>query len=112
MVAPPHFSHWCSGWSVTPPLLLCERRHQFAAEGGDVRDDAAPDQVPLAEGGLVHPSRPCVLQIVLDAEGASRADALHYAGGDGDQPAVADDPDGLAGLVDLSDEAGDLRIPS
>jgi hypothetical protein len=63
----PYRSHWCISWYATLLLLLRERRHELAAEGRDIGDDAAPDQVPFAEGRLVHPGRSGVLQIVLNA---------------------------------------------
>ena len=38
--------HWCVCWCADSLLLLLgERRHQFAAEGRDVRDDPALDRV-------------------------------------------------------------------
>jgi hypothetical protein len=43
------------------PLLLGQGDDEFAAEGGDVWDHAAPDQVALAERRLVHPGRAGVL---------------------------------------------------
>ncbi len=44
-----------------PLLLVGEGGDQFAAEVRDVGDDAAPDQVPVSEGRLVHPRSPGVL---------------------------------------------------
>src|SRR5215218_4149325 len=104
---------WCSGWSVPAGvslLLFGERGDELAAEGRDVRYHAAPDQVSLAEGRLVHPGCPSVLQVILYSQGARSVDALHYPGRDRDEPAVADDADGLAALVHLSDETRDLRV--
>src|SRR5919107_3587968 len=100
----------CTDWRVTAPLPFGERRDQLAAEGGDVGDDAAPDQVTLAEGRLVHPGRPGVLQVVLYAQRARRADTLYYPGRDRDEATVADDADGLVLLVDAPDEGSDLRV--
>src|SRR3712207_329835 len=74
---------------------LDQRGDQFAAEGGDVGDDAAPDEVAVAEGGLVGPGRPGVDQVVLDAEGTGGARAPDDPRGDGDEAAVADDADRL-----------------
>src|SRR5215218_551989 len=55
------FLHWCTDWRTAPALLLGERCDELAAECGDVGDDAAPDQVSLAEGGFVNPGGSCVL---------------------------------------------------
>src|SRR5215207_7874209 len=77
-LSPACSSHWCTDWYATLLLLLRERRYELAAEGRDVGDDAAPDQVAFAERRLVHPGRSGVLQVVLYAEGARRPDALHY----------------------------------
>jgi hypothetical protein len=35
--------NWCTDWCVCPPLLLGQGGDEFAAEIGDVGDDAAPD---------------------------------------------------------------------
>src|SRR5215218_5895104 len=92
------------------PLLLGQGGDELAAEGGNVGDDAAPDQVSFAEGGLVDPSRAGVLEVAFDTQGSRRAGPLDYAGGDRDEPAVADDADGLVPVVHGLYEVGDLRI--
>src|SRR5919107_2428256 len=100
-----------SGCLVRPsPLLLGQGGDELAAEGGDVGDDAAPDQVALAECGLVDPGRAGVLEVVFDAKRSRRAYPIDYAGGDRDEPAVADDADGLVPFVHVPYEAGDLGI--
>jgi hypothetical protein len=38
-------SYRCAAWCAEPSLLSGKRRHQFAAEGEDVRYHAAPDHV-------------------------------------------------------------------
>src|SRR5215212_10996182 len=60
------------------PLPFRQRGDELAAEGRDVGDDATPDQVPFAEGRLVHPGSPCVHQVVLYPEGARGVEALYY----------------------------------
>src|SRR5215212_7574265 len=92
------------------PLLLGQGGDELAAERGDVGDYAAPDQVALAECGLVDPGRAGVLEVVFDAKRSRRADPIDYAGGDRDEPAVADDADGLVPVVHGPYEAGDLGI--
>src|SRR3712207_1071016 len=99
-------------WLGVPPWLLGERRYELAAEGRDVRNDAAPDQVSFAEGRLVHPYRPCVLQVVLYAQRARRPCALDYLCRDRDEPTVTDDADGLASLVHLFYEVRDFLVAS
>src|SRR5215216_6014242 len=97
-------NHWCTDWCTNSFLVFSEGGDELAAEVGDVRDDAAPDEVALPEGRLVHPGRACVLQVVFDPEGSRRAGPIDYAGRDRNQPAVADDTDGLVPLVYSPDE--------
>src|ERR1035437_281944 len=66
---------------------------ELPTERGDVLDDAAPDERPVAEGGLVDPGRAGVHEVVADPERARRAAAGDDARGDRDQAAVADDAD-------------------
>src|SRR5215210_8085082 len=93
-----------------PFLLLGQGGDEFAAEVGDVGDHAAPDQVALAERRLVHPGRAGVLEVVFDPERPRRADPLHDAGGDRNEPTVADDADGLVCVVHTPDEVRYLRV--
>ena len=45
--------YWCTDWCADyTPLLLAERSDEFAAEGRDVLDHPAPDQVKRGYGGL------------------------------------------------------------
>ena len=69
---------------VCVPLLLLpsDSGHELAAEGGDVCDHAAPDEVALAKRRFVHPGRAGVLEVVLDAQRARSPRAIDYAGGD------------------------------
>src|SRR4029450_7660647 len=57
--------------SVSAGLACLDGGDELAAERWDVRDDAAPHQVAVAEGGLVYPGRARVHQVVLDAYAAS-----------------------------------------
>ena len=81
--------------------LSCQGVDKLSAEIRDVRHDAAPDEVVLAEGGLVDPGSPGVDEIVLDALGPGGAVAFDDAGGNQHKAGVADGADDLALLVRL-----------
>src|SRR5918997_1116220 len=91
-------------------LLLGDGGDEFAAEVGDVGDHAAPDQVAFAERRLVNPRRAGVLQVIFDPQRARGPRPIDYAGRDRDEPAVADDADGLVPVVHAPDEVRDLGI--
>jgi hypothetical protein len=61
-------------WVRIPLLPLSQssvagdRGDQLAAEVGDVVDDAAPHDAPVAERGLIDPGGARVHEVVLDAE--------------------------------------------
>src|SRR5215204_1885187 len=108
---PPNASHWCIDWcDYQCASLLGQGGDEFAAELGDVGDNAAPDQVPFAERRLVNPNRAGVLQVVFDPQRARGPRPIDDAGGDRDEPAVADDADGLVPFVHCPDEARNLGI--
>ena len=88
------------------PGGLAEGGHQLALEGRDVGHHAAPDQLAVAEGRLVHPLRAGQDEVVLDAEraGGARADD---PGRDRHAAAVADDPDRQAAVVHRADQVED-----
>ena len=58
---------------ASAPGGLAEGGHQLALEGRDVGHHAAPDQLAVAEGRLVHPLRAGEDEVVLDAERAGGA---------------------------------------
>ena len=77
-------------------LAYLDRGHEFAAEIGDVGDDAPPYEVAVAEGGLIHPGRAGIHQVVLDAQAAGGALAVHDPGRDPDQAGMLNNaPGGL-----------------
>src|SRR5215218_10816652 len=63
--------------SVSARLACLDRGHELAAEIRDVRHHPTPHQVAVAEGGLVHPGRACVHQVVLDPKAAGGPLAVH-----------------------------------
>src|SRR5829696_9399206 len=81
-----------------------DRGDELAAEIRDVGYHPAPHQVAVAEGGLVHPDRARVYQVVLDAQAAGGALAVHDPGRDPVQAGVADQADDLALMVGLGDQ--------
>jgi hypothetical protein len=44
-------------WDLASPLIFGERRDELSAEGGDVWDHAAPDQVGNGAGTSAHVSK-------------------------------------------------------
>src|SRR5665811_2477061 len=80
---------------------------ELPTERRNVVDDAAPDEGPVPERGLVDPRRPRVHEVVADPERAGRASAGHDAGRDRDEAAVADDPDRAPRRVDGPDQVQD-----
>jgi hypothetical protein len=59
--------------TVSAGLARLDRGDELAAEIGDVGHDRAPDQIAVAQGGLVHPGRPRIHQIVFDAQASGGA---------------------------------------
>src|SRR5215208_5689081 len=96
--------------SVSAALAPLDRGHELSAEIWDVGHYAAPHEVAVAEGGLVHPGRARVHQIVLDAQAAGGALAVHDAGRDPDQASMADQADDLALVVGLADQVCDRVV--
>ena len=90
-------------------LALGDLLHELVAERGEVAGDAAADQAVVDHDLLVHPGRPGVGQVGLQARvGRHRAAAQHVGVGE-DPAAVADDTDRLVLGEDLADE-GDGRL--
>src|SRR6266511_1303127 len=85
---------------------------QFVAERRDVLHHTPPHDVAVAESWLVDPGGAGVHQVVLDAEASGGPVSADDAGGDADEPGVADQPDDLALTVGLGHQAGDLLVPA
>src|SRR6266540_2689221 len=85
---------------------------ELAAERRDVLHHTPPHDGAVAKGRLVHPGCAGVHQVVLDAEAPGRLVPADDAGGDADQPGMADQPDDLALAVGLGHQAGDLLVPT
>ena len=58
--------HWRIDWCIRSPLLFGERSDELAAEGRDISDDAAPDEVSFAERSFIYPGSAGVLEVVFD----------------------------------------------
>src|SRR6266511_4298004 len=65
-----------------------------------------------AATGVVSVQSAGLHQVVLDAEASGGPVSADDAGGDADEPGVADQPDDLALTVGLGHQAGDLLVPA
>src|SRR4030095_3168078 len=83
---------------------------EFAAERRDVLHHTPPHDGAVAEGRLIDPRGPGVHQVVLDAEAPGGPMPPDDAGGDADQPGVADEADDLFLAVGLGHQAGDFLV--
>src|SRR5690606_34903127 len=91
---------------------LFEGGYQFAIERRDIRHNSTPNLVAVTESRFIHPGGTGIEQVVFNSQRSNRLLACNNLRRNRQQPAMADDTDDLALLVNFGNQISGFFISS